>query len=268
MVPVSDVTTRRARPLRDAALAVSLLTLVPAGVRTGRDERSSASGWFPAVGLALGGLVWALVAFVAPATAVETHPHLVAVLVVTAHAVLTRLLHWDGLADVADAWWGGHTVERRLEIMKDSATGAFGVSTLVIVALLQVTAIADLIAAGGLLPLLFAPLFGRTAATFAAWFGQPARDGGLGRSVIGRPSVASLLPAVVAIGCVVLLLNAAMGLPGAVVSGVGLLLALVVPHLISLRMGGVTGDVMGASVLIVETAVYVICAFGAEVLFR
>lgn len=267
-MPVSDVTTDRVRPLRDAALAVSLLTLVPAGVRSGPGERSSASGWFPAVGLALGGLVWALVALVAPAAAVESHPHLVAVLVVTAHAVMTRLLHWDGLADVADAWWGGHTVERRLQIMRDSATGAFGVSAIVILALLQVTAIADLFAAGGLLPLLFAPFFGRIAATFAAWFGRPARDGGLGRSVIGRPSVVALLPALVATGCTGLLMYAAMGLPGVVVSGVGLALALVVPHLISLRMGGVTGDVMGASVMMVETSVYVICAFGAEVLFR
>ncbi len=268
MAPVSDVTTHRARPLRDAALAVSLLTLVPAGVRIGPDEQSSASGWFPAVGLALGGFVWAFVALVVPAAAVEAHPLLVAVLVVTVHAVLTRLLHWDGLADVADASWGGHTVERRLEIMKDSATGAFGASALVIVALLQVTAIADLFTAGGALPLLFVPFFGRTAATFAAWFGRPARDGGLGRSVIGKPSVAALLPAVVAIGCVGLLMYAAMGLPGVVVLGVGLALALVVPHLISLRMGGVTGDVMGASVLAVETAMYFICAFGAEVLFR
>ncbi len=63
---------------------------------------------------------------------------LVGAAVIAAWALLTRFLHWDGLADTTDGLLGGSTPERRLEIMRDSRVGSFGVTAIVMVALLQV----------------------------------------------------------------------------------------------------------------------------------
>lgn len=246
------------RPLRDAGIALSLLTVVPTGARLDDHWRSGAAGWFPAVGLLLGslaaGLLWAA------GDLLSGKALLAASILVALPALLSRFLHWDGLADVADAWWGGADPQRRLEIMKDSATGAFGVTALVLTGLLQVSSLAALAPAGATPVILCVPVFGRLAATFAAWLGQPACDGGLGRSVMGRPRPASALAAVVTVGAAAWVLMSAGGMMGVAGAVVGVVSALVVPHLISARMGGVTGDVMGAAVMVVETLLYVTAA--------
>lgn len=243
----------RTRPLRDAALALSLLTAIPTGARWPDDEPTEVSGWFAAVGLLLGGIAWAaltglqLLGWAGNATLV------VAGAVVIGWAMLTRMLHWDGLADVGDAFWGGHTTERRLEIMSDSRTGAFGATAVALVAVAQVAAVASLLGAGQLLPLLVIPALSRLAASFAAWLGTPAKPGGLGRSVMGRPRISTVLPSDAALVAVFSVLFIGYGMNGVWFLLGGVILALVVPHVVSLRMGGVTGDVMGASVLLCET---------------
>lgn len=249
----------RPAPLRDARMALALLTVIPTGARPEPGERSGSAGWFSAVGLVLGAATAAGMAvaarFITPRDAL-----LVASIVLAFQALVTRFLHWDGLADVADAWWGGRTTDRRLEIMKDPATGAFGVTALVLAGLLQASSLAQLVSSGSLAVMLSVPVFGRLAATFAAWFGSPAREGGLGRTVMGRPGAVSGIATTVALAVAAWALVAAGGAVGAAVAALGVSAALVVPHLISMRMGGVTGDVMGASVMVVETVLYVIAA--------
>lgn len=252
---------RTPRTLRDPLLAFSLLTLMPTGARFPEGERTGVAGWFPLVGLALGGLVAGILALDSFALA-TAQPLLVAALVVALLAVLTRFLHWDGLADVADAWWGGATPARRLEIMSDSATGAFGATALVLTGVLQVAALAAILEAGLWAPLVAAPALGRAAATCAAWLGTPARTHGLGRSVMGRPNLASVGATIATIAVVLWLAWTVSGAGGILYVCIGLVLALVVPHVIAGRMGGVTGDVMGASVLVVETALYIVAAIG------
>lgn len=247
------------RPIRDAALAISLLTVVPTGVRWPEDERTQVSGWLAAVGLVLGAVTAASVAFL-PAHYLDARALAIAAIVVAVQQVFTRFLHLDGLADVSDALCGGHTPQRRLEIMKDSATGAFGTAAVVLAIALQVTALGELLESRAFVVLLVVPALGRLAATFAAWFGKPAREGGLGRSVMGRPSVlAELVMAATVVACGMAgWFGPGIGGLGFVAAGV--LVSLLVPHMIARRTGGVTGDVMGASVVIVETTLYVLAA--------
>jgi len=182
-------------------------------------------------------------------------------------AAATRLLHWDALADTADAWFV--SPGRRLEVMADSHVGAFGATAIALVVLLQWTALVEL---GGsrvtAATVVLIPVFGRLAATFSSWLGKPARPGGLGASVIRRPTVFGALVSTVAVGAAVAL--AAVSGAGSVALGViafaGLVLALAVPHLIALRFGGVTGDTMGASVLVVETGVLLVALVTVAVL--
>lgn len=254
------MTHSRPHPLRDAALAVSLLTVIPTAATWPEGERTDVAGWLP-----LGGIVVGLVSFGISLGAMRldltgSQPLLFSALALLALALMTRFLHHDGLADVADAWWGGETQIRRLEIMKDSATGAFGVTAVCFATVVSVAAVSELLASGVLWPLLVGPPVARGAATFASWFGSPARAGGLGRSIIGSPRLGAIVPFLLILCAVTYVAWLMGGVTGVALCGLGVALALVVPHLISLRMGGVTGDVMGAAVLLVETALYVTAA--------
>lgn len=253
---------------RDIKTAFALMTVLPVRMSAEETPTPRAAAWFPLVGLALGTVVLALLSLANMASVLWSDGHLLsrasfvfAVCVVALLAALTRFLHWDGLADMGDAWWGGASRERRLEIMSDSSVGAFGVTTVVLVALLQVAAITALLTHVGFAIALFAaPVFARMAATFGAWLGTPARPGGLGATVTGRPRLADILAATVVLGIAGASMGYEHGTAGLVWSGFAFLVAAAVPHLCALRFGGVTGDVLGASALVTETIVLLAAA--------
>lgn len=251
------------RACRDAAAAFTLLTALPLRAEAPEPDRGAdIAGWFPAVGLALGLLGWGVAHLAEWRGLTGPSMLLVSALLVAAWALATRMLHWDGLADVADGFWGSHEPARRLEIMADSHTGAFGAAAVALTAIVEVTAVAAIITRPHQLPLLVVPLFARLAATFAAWLGKPAKPGGLGRSIMGRPSVGGLAAAVVVVAVGVGGVVYAYGGLGIVFAAFSLFTAAAVPHLLSKRFGGVTGDVMGASVLVTETLLFVMFALG------
>ncbi|NTW27958.1 MAG: adenosylcobinamide-GDP ribazoletransferase [Coriobacteriia bacterium] len=244
-------------PLRDAGLALSLLTAIPTRAGWPEDGRVQSAAWFPAVGLLLGIAGYGAAKLAALAGGALRAPLVVAGCIVVAWALVTRLLHWDGLADVADGFWGSHDTARRLEIMSDSHTGAFGATVLSLTAILQVAAIAAILSASHESVLIVVPAFARFSATMAAWLGKPARPGGLGRSVMGAPTPLSLAIVGLTVAIAFAVLWFGFGVTGAVLGGLGMLLALAIPHVLSERFGGVTGDVMGASVLLTETVLLV-----------
>jgi len=170
-------------------------------------------------------------------------------------ALLTRLLHWDGLADVADGYWGSHDVERRLEIMSDSHTGAFGATAVALVAVLEVAALGAFMEYHQY-AVFVVPVFARFAATAAAWFGTPARPGGLGASVVNRPTALAAVVCGVTLAITTYSLWRAYDLSGLYLAALGVVLAMGVPHILALRFRGVTGDVMGASVLLTEALMF------------
>jgi adenosylcobinamide-GDP ribazoletransferase len=185
---------------------------------------------------------------------------LAAVLAVATLALLTRALHWDGLADTADGLGSALPAPGALEVMRRSDVGPFGVVAVVLVLLLQVSALAAAVGHGyGWLCLLVSTTTGRTAAAVACARGIPAaRGSGLGAMVAGtvpRPAALVLAVAVVAAAAgagavdddATVRLVARAG--GAVLLGLGVA-ALLLLRCIR-RLGGVTGDVLGA---LVETA--------------
>ncbi|MDO8963685.1 MAG: adenosylcobinamide-GDP ribazoletransferase [Coriobacteriia bacterium] len=251
----------RPNPLVDAAAAVGFLTLLPLG-RVWPDGRPPRSvGWYPWVGWLLGALaagpLWLVLRSVGHAPVKGAL--LVGALVVSGWALLTRFLHWDGLADTFDGIWGGQTVERRLEIMRDSRIGSFGAAAMIMVALVQAGAIADFVAEGVWWPLLLAPVAGRAAVSLAAWTMPAARREGLGLSSIERPGLYDVVVWAAACVLCVTVLPAPWPVAGAFVAGVALA-ALAVPRLLARPVGGMTGDLFGATVLIVETVVLVMGA--------
>lgn len=121
--------------------AIGFYTRIPLkGLSTASDELARSTPWFPIVGAGIGAII--ATAYVGFSLLL---PNMVAaVLAVSAGALLTGALHEDGLGDVADAFAGGWTVERRLEILDDPRQGTFGVIALTAVFLTRVSAMATL----------------------------------------------------------------------------------------------------------------------------
>lgn len=122
-------------------LAIGFLTRFPMLVNIDYSQRlmNHSSLYFPVVGLLLG-VVYALAFFLFdPAFS----PLVSIILVVMLHLFITGAFHEDGLADSVDALGGGYTVEKRLEIMKDSRIGTYGTVALVMALLLKIALLAD-----------------------------------------------------------------------------------------------------------------------------
>ncbi|WP_433238222.1 adenosylcobinamide-GDP ribazoletransferase [Actinomadura nitritigenes] len=237
-------------------LAVTLLTVVP--LRTPEVNRGTGRAAMlaaPLVGLLTGGAA-ALVLLLGGA--LDLSGLLAAALAVGAAAVLTRALHLDGLADLADGLGSGRPAEDALAIMKRSDIGPFGVVTLLLVVLVQVAALAS--APHAAVAALIAGVTGRLALPWACREGVPAaRPGGLGALVAGTVPARGALVATVAVLAAAGAAGAASGGPGGALHGlaavvIGLAAALLMLRHAVRRLGGVTGDVLGALVEIATTA--------------
>jgi adenosylcobinamide-GDP ribazoletransferase len=246
------------RPLVDFAAAIGFLTLLPIG-RSWPDDRPPRSvGWYPWVGWILGAAAAApFVAHIlfgrppfAPSRAL-----MFAAGTVAFFALVTRFLHWDGLADTFDGIWGGRTREARLEIMRDSRIGSFGAAAMLVIALVQVTALSDVLAQQRVWVLLAAPIIGRFAASAAAWMLPPARREGLGLTAMERPRPYDVLVASSALVALLGVVTLVDPVRGGMVLAAGLVSTLTVPRLLARPVEGMTGDLFGATVLIVETVV-------------
>jgi adenosylcobinamide-GDP ribazoletransferase len=249
-------------PWAGVRLSVTLLTAIPLPGRRQRpaapDRRTAAAAmyWAPLVGL-LVGAVSAGVLLLATRFG-HTGPLLAAVLAVAAAAVLTRALHLDGLADFADGLGSGRAAPEALAIMKRSDIGPFGVVALVLVVLLQVSALARATELGrGPVAILAAAVAARLAITLACRRGVPAaRPGGLGALVAGSvrilPAAALALAAVAAAGAVRWIF--------AVAVAAGLAVSVAATTLAVRRLGGITGDVLGALAEITATTCLIVTA--------
>ena len=172
-----------------------------------------------------------------------------AVLVVAAGALLTRVLHLDGLADTADGFSVNGDATRRLAAMKASDTGPSGVVALVLVLLLQVACLWPLIYSGhGTLLAAVAWVASRHALAWACRTSVPSASTGLGSLVAGTVGRTGLAVATV----LVVVLSAVASLPEWWVGPLAVLLALaaagVVVRRATVLLGGITGDVLGAAV--------------------
>lgn len=231
--------------------AVGFLTTIPIPSRAslGIEELGRAAVWFPLIGALLGGLV-ALIQL----SLVRIFPVSVsAVLSVAAWVYLTGGLHLDGLADSYDGLTHSSSAERRLEIMKDPRLGTLGVVGLILTLILKVSALAAMPANCIWLAL---PLAASAARWLLLWSAdQPAaRPDGVG--ALFKQSVTSwdvVLAAIIPVGLAVL-----CGWQGLASLAVGCLCALGIFKLARVRLGGVTGDVLGFMLETVEAGIMLV----------
>ncbi|MBL6275797.1 adenosylcobinamide-GDP ribazoletransferase [Micromonospora fiedleri] len=246
------------RRLGDGArLALTTFTVAP--VRPGRVDRATA-GTAMALAPLVGALLAVPVAGVLLLLGSLTAPLVAAAVAVTVSALLTRGLHLDGLADTVDALGSYRRGPAALEIMKKPDVGPFGVVALVLVLLMQVAALAELVDGPGpavLAAVVTASAAGRLGVTLACRRGVPAaRPEGLGALVAGTVGPVALVAGIAAV--TLLAVPAVPDRPwqGPLVVLTALAVAAALLRHVVRRLGGITGDVLGAGVELVTTLVY------------
>jgi adenosylcobinamide-GDP ribazoletransferase len=241
----------------DLKVALSFSTRLPlvrAPAVTGSDLARAV--WALPVAGAVVGLVGALIFWFACRSGL---PGLAsATLSLAATMAVTGCLHEDGLADVADGFGGGTTRERKLEIMRDSRIGTYGVCALALSLLLRASAIASLAQPIRVACALIAAHVGARAILPAfMWFVPPARRDGLSAEA-GQPSGASVIVAgVLGAAAVGVGLGPASGL---VALALVLLAAAAIGRLSRQQIDGQTGDVLGAVEQVSEILILLVAA--------
>jgi adenosylcobinamide-GDP ribazoletransferase len=235
--------------VRAAAGAVAFLTIVPIGRRIHIDGVDVARGsvFFPLVGAAIGGAVGlSAIAFD------DVLPALVAAaLAVALEGIITGVIHIDALADVADGL-GGATRERALAIMRDPRVGSFGAAAVVLDLFVKVAAVlAVLELHRPVLVLVAVWAVGRAAPLVLASALPYARaDSGSGRTLTDGAGAARLL---IGLALAVAIAVAATGERSLAILAAAVVSVLLVGLVARARVGGVTGDVLGAAVELTTT---------------
>ncbi|MBN1929176.1 MAG: adenosylcobinamide-GDP ribazoletransferase [Chlorobiaceae bacterium] len=243
--------------------ALRTLTALPV---PGRDaERFSSSFyWFPAVGLVIGGVV----ALLARAGMAAGWPELGAVLALLGGVTLTRGLHADGLADLADGFFGGRSREAALRIMKDPNVGSFGSLALVGIMLFKFVCLLELARAGAYGMIAAGVVLSRTAQVLLAARMPYARsEGGTATAFVRDAGWPHLFVASIS-GIALLFVLLGGQVAPSVILVIGALIALLFVGWLSHRkIGGVTGDVLGACSELVEAAVWLVAALWVKGVF-
>ncbi|QWC86519.1 adenosylcobinamide-GDP ribazoletransferase [Nocardioidaceae bacterium] len=245
--------------VRDAA---TLLTRVPVGGGAGRPE--VAATWFPLVGAAVGIVVASVLVLASTVlSAFEA-----AVLAVVVEVLLTGALHLDGLADTADGT-AGRDPEHRLRIMRDHAIGVYGALAVGLDLALRVAVLAGLVVVG--LPAPSVVVLVAAAYALSRWsllhaalvLGYP-REAGTGQGLVEGLTAGRSRAATGVLLVLLLAAGAVLGLPGLVILAWSWVMARAVSVLVAawarLRLGGITGDVLGACVELTLAVVLVVAA--------
>lgn len=238
------------------ALALQLLTRCPIpSFKTAPcpEQLGQSVLFFPAVGLLIGALMAGLHLALG-----QINPAVMAGLLLTVWVLITGGLHLDGLADSADAWIGGQgNRERTLAIMKDPRSGPIAIVAVVLVLLNKFAALQVLLAGHAFIALLLAPVLGRTVIILLLITTSYVRPDGLGSPYANHlPRFhCSLLVLLIAVLTIALL----QWQSGVLLITLGVFFFGLRYWLIA-RLGGTTGDTLGAACELAETIVLITLA--------
>jgi adenosylcobinamide-GDP ribazoletransferase len=234
--------------------ALQFLTRIPVG--SNREYKQELAGpsvsWYAPIGLVIGVII-AICAWVFTEW-LQLSPFVSSALVLAVWVGITGALHLDGLGDCSDAWMGGHTRERMLEIMKDTSSGIGAVVSVVLILLIKTNALALLVAHGDWSLLIFAPISARLLLTLVVRYQPYVREGGLGASMRSKLDDKGIVIAFILLTILLCFISFEAFVYTAVACGLAYLL---IHWCFIRRIKGVTGDVYGALVEVAETAVLV-----------
>jgi len=257
--------------LRDLSLAIRFLTIFPIASfplsnNSNQDEEAltenfaNSMTFFPLVGMLIGVLLVVLrrIFYYLPVS-----PLIGDTLVLIVWIWLSGGLHLDGFADSVDGFSGGHNKEEILNIMKDSSTGAKGVVALISLLLLKFVLLVEMPLLLKDVALFFAPAIGRWSMVIAAFLGKPARlKNSMGKLFMDYVGWRELIFASLTMTVIGILLFRLYLLP-LVMVGIGIVLLIL--KYCQKRIGGISGDILGAINEIVEVFILLtICILGIK----
>jgi adenosylcobinamide-GDP ribazoletransferase len=243
----------------DLIVALGFYTRLPfQHDRANFEEELALASWAAPIAGAVVGAIAALTYW--PAHAAGLGPLPAAGLTIAATLVVTGALHEDGLADTADAFGAGATPQARLAIMRDSRIGTFGACALMLSIGLRWTAVASVVGpARAAAALIAAHAAARAMPPLLMWAIPPARPDGLSATA-GLPPVESVAAATL-LGFAALLLG--LGFRNGLIAAALLALCLLAVRGLALnKIGGQTGDVLGALEQVSEIVILLVAARG------
>lgn len=227
-------------------IALQFLTIFPVQLKEmpSKQQNGQSLLFYPLIGLMIGAILFAIAMLLHALPVI-----LLSSLILVVWIWLTGGLHLDGLADTADAWVGGFgNKERTLKIMKDPSCGPIGVLSLIILCLIKWSALYVLLEKQLYSALFLFPILGRLTPLFLFLTTQYVREKGLGSSI------AEFIPKTGSI-----ILSALCLIAAAYFAWVGVLTVMIfigtliyLRHKFIQRIGGITGDTVGASIEICE----------------
>lgn len=221
------------------------------------EDFGRSTRFFPLVGLVLG-ICYAFAAWIL--VSVLGMRALTAALLLILPLLLTGGLHADGFMDTADGVFSGRERERKLEIMKDSRVGSFGVVAFVLLMFLQFALLLDM-SPPLLVPVFFVmPIIGRMAMVLAVSCFPYARADGMGKTFADMADRGTVAIAAVTTSVLVI----PIGLLATLALVLGIVFALLFCRWMTAILGGVTGDVYGAATVLTETIVLAVFSLASS----
>lgn len=221
------------------------------------EDFGRSTRFFPLVGLVLG-ICYALAAWIL--VSVLGMRALTAALLLILPLLLTGGLHADGFMDTADGVFSGRERERKLEIMKDSRVGSFGVVAFVLLMFLQFALLLDM-SPPLLVPVFFVmPIIGRMAMVLAVSCFPYARADGMGKTFADMADRRTVAIAAVTTSVLVI----PIGLLATLALVIGIVFSLLFCRWMTAILGGVTGDVYGAATVLTETIVLAVFSLASS----
>lgn len=240
--------------MKNFILMIQFLTRIPINIKVDVDDKSFMKGivYFPLVGLIVGILN---VFFYLLSIRFLPVP-ITAVLVTLFNVCLTGAFHLDGLSDTCDGIYSSRKRERMLEIMKDSRVGTNGAAAIFFDLALRIVLIASLNKADAVKALAVSAILSRTMIVLLSHISQYARkEGGLGNYYIGK---INLKTTIIAILTAVILSSVILRWKAVFVVLPVILITFIYNIYIKSKIGGMTGDTLGAAVEFIEVSVFLI----------
>jgi adenosylcobinamide-GDP ribazoletransferase len=235
--------------MRKLAAALTILTVIPVpGFNPEAKDIAASKPFIPFIGLLIGAAAYGIAIFL------NCHfsPLISAMIMVIFLALISRCFHLDGLADSADGMLSSRSRERMLEIMRDSHIGTMGVFAIVATLGLKAAAFCSIPAYFFPVIALLTPLFGRYSIIIYCHFSNYARETGMGKVMFENKSWLNLLWCTAFTAAIAWYF---LGITGILILSGTILFSLFWVVYTRFKLGGATGDTIGANVEITEMLV-------------
>jgi adenosylcobinamide-GDP ribazoletransferase len=228
-------------------LMIQFLTRIPVNVSLPceKDNFRRASIFFPVIGLVVGGIQWGVYKLLINIIPIDA----VIIIILIVGVIVTGAIHIDGLGDTCDGFFAFKGSDRIIEIMKDSRIGTYACIAMVMDLLLKYTLFSFIVPKFSV-AIIAAPMISRCSVLFLGFKGKTAKSTGTGNFFIGNVGIAQfIIGLVITLGVLALLMT-----PRYIV--ILLIAALILSFIFNLfcekRIGGLTGDTLGANNELVE----------------